>query len=172
LITAARALEILRRGHALADVQLDEPLDLRELADGDSIREPITIVRCRLDELRAISCRFLRPVAITDCELGGLTLTFSYFPAGFALEGSTCAGEADFQCGGHNDGGAFRIDGTTFEAFVNFFDCWFTGSVTITDSAFLTGTNLLGNRRQPSAVQFDEAPHIERTTGDLYLEGG
>jgi hypothetical protein len=174
-LSAAEALGLLRRGEAVRDARILEPLDLRALTEGDELFLPVHFADCLLRQVEAVDLQFHERVALQNCTVQSADSAFfaAYFVGGLSVTGCTFESEVDFQCGGHNQGGAVvALEGNTFRGFVNFFDCWFEGPVVVRRYRFEGGTNLLGNQGHPCRVTFDVPPVIEENFGDLALDGG
>ncbi len=168
-ITANDALKLLADGKPLADVRLDERLELRRLADGDSYNHPLTITRCTLTAFDGTCCMFTQPVVLNEVVVENEASFYgSYFFAGLHIKGSAFSCALSFLAGGHNrDGAEFRLEDSRWAGFVEFFDCWFEGPVRIQGCTFEKGTDLLGNIGQPFEVQFDVRPMIENNIGQM-----
>jgi hypothetical protein len=174
-LSTEEVVELLRRGEPVRDARVSDPLDLRVLCDGDSLRVPVRLAGCHLSVLSAVCVQFHEPVVLEDCTLEAAPGAFfaAYFLGGLQISRCSFRSGVDFQCGGHNQGPrTVLIEDTTFEGFVNFLDCWFTGPVMVRRCRFEGGSNLLGNKGRPFAVQFDVPPVVEDDVGDLGLDGG
>jgi len=106
----------------------------------------------------------------TKCgHLRFLDFYAAYFLCGFTMDQCVVEEQLSFQSGGHNDNGVFRISDTTFRSFVDFEDCWFTGSLHLQNVTFEKGTNLFGNKNTPMEVSFDVTPELANVSGSLDL---
>jgi hypothetical protein len=171
-ITAAGALAELQRNGVLVDVTVTEPLPLRALCADDELNQPIRLTRCSVSDLEGPCIQFAAPVVFEECEFGSAELFAAYFLAGLTVAGCTFMGRVDFQCGGHNRGGAaVCLEDSRFLGFVNFYDCWYEGPFQTRRCAFEGGTNLLGNRAQPFEVQFDVQPELTENSGTMDHDG-
>jgi hypothetical protein len=151
-----------------------ESIDLRAVCEEDELRLPICFAGCNLRRIEAVCVRFHEPVVLEGnvIEAEG-TFFASYFLAGLRVASCQFGSVVDVQGGGHNEGKReILLLNTTFKGFVNFFDCWFEGPVVVRGCRFEAGTNLLGNRGKPFAVQFDVPPVIEDNFGELSVDGG
>ena len=168
------ALEAIRRGAPIRDAEIKEPLDLRSIADEDSIVAPVEFTNCRLYSLNAVMVHFHRPLVLENTEIttSNGSFSFCYFFEGLIIESCAFGGELDSQCGEHNGAAHPFLTDSTFHKFVNFFDCWFMGPVEVQSCRFEEGTNLLGNRGESYRLQFDVAPAVESNSGNLELSGG
>ena len=122
---------------------------------------------CVIEYFTAIITYFEEPVRFSNCHFRKCQFTFSYFLGGLTIDNCTFDKYLDFQAGGHNKPGyPVIITNNIFKDFVNFFDCWYEGEVTITNNAFQKGTNLLG-RPNNIPVTFDVKPVIKDNVGQL-----
>jgi hypothetical protein len=171
---AKEALRIIRETGILRGATFFEALDLTPLAEGQYVRPPIKLYDCQFIDLAAPHIYFDSPIEIRGCTIDGiLSFDAAYFFAGVSIQHTSVSGLADFQCGGHNRGGArFELTDSKFCGFVNFFDCCFEGPVLIKRCHFARGSNLLGNKNQPYVVTFDVAPVLQCNAGSLDLDGG
>jgi hypothetical protein len=176
VISPQEAANLLDSSHVLANVVVAGHLDLRSTRNvsEDEIQVPITIQGCQIQSLSAACLVFKAKVAISKSTIkGGCSFFATYFLAGLEIVDSEFEGEVDFQCGGHNAPGCpVKLCRCAFHDFVNFFDCWYTGPLEITDCQFCKGSNLLGNVDKPYGVSLDASAMIERNTGDLNLNRG
>jgi len=86
------------------------------------------------------------------------------------MDGCVVSDHVTFQSGGHNDKDhPFAIINTHFDSFVDFEDCWFTGSFRLENVVFTQGTNLFGNKDTPMAVSFDFEPQVANVQGTLNI---
>ena len=171
-VSAEAALNELRTAGVIADANIEGPLSLRPLCEGDVLNWSVRIERCSLNELDASFVEFVHPVILERCQIGRAQLFAAYFLAGLVVRGCTFADTVDFQCGGHNRSGALvQLEDNVFHGFVNFFDCWDEGPFEVRRCAFGGGTNLFGNKGEPFEVKFDVEPVAFENTGAIDQDG-
>lgn len=147
-------------------------MSLRRLCEGDLLNRPVRIDGCSLPELDASFVEFADSVILERCQFGRAQLYAAYFLAGVVVRGCTFADAVDFQCGGHNRGGALvQLEDNVFQGFVNFVDCWYEGPFELRRCTFKAGTNLLGNKGEPFEVRFDVAPVVTENIGVIDQDG-
>jgi len=167
-----QAVTILSAGGILENCRVAGQLNLRSLSRTDDIRVPITIRNVQLDSICAPACQFHEVVLLDNVRVtGAANFWAGYFLAGLQASYSYFGAEVDFQCGGHNKGHDVDFKQCEFSGFVNFFDCWYEGPVSVHECTFSAGSNLLGNIGKPFQVRFDVPPGLEGNIGRLDLNG-
>jgi hypothetical protein len=172
ILSNHEALEELANTGSLIEVRVNGPISFRSITDGDMFGAAIEIKRCEFASLEASFVQFTKHVTLEECSIDVGDFYAAFFLAGLTVNKCRFKSRAWFQCGGHNrDGSAVCVIDTTFECFVNFFDCWYEGPFELRRCTFKNGTNLLGNTGQPFQVHFDVQPVFEDNVGELSVDG-
>lgn len=115
-----------------------------------------------------IMVQFYKRVTIKNSYVKNASFNFSYFIGGLTIDNCVFDEYLDFEAGGHNSPGNFVIiKDNCFRSFVNFFDCWFTGEISIDNNTFENGTNILSKNQ---LVSFDVPILTQNNVGDLSIE--
>ena len=163
-ITKERATDLLEEGKPLKDVYIQGELKI-ELSD--SWDKEVLFENCILEYFSGSVTQFKKPVKLINCRFKRCQFVFTYFLGGLTIDNCTFDNYLDFQAGGHNKAGnSIIITNNNFVNFVNFFDCWYEGEVTILNNKFHSGTNLLGEPHD-IPVTFDIDPIIKDNIGQL-----
>lgn len=162
-MNAADALHHFDTSSPLSDVKIEDKLSANP--DG-----AIDCLRCNFFHFSAPLIHFFNSVHFTSCTFQTLDFYGAYFHRGFSMTNCTVSKRLSFAAGGHNDCGAIIIRDTSFQSFVDFEDCWFTGAIYLRNVSFQGGTNLLGNKSTPYEVRFDIPPELYDVTGDLHVD--
>ena len=162
-----QALDIIREGNVLRDYYISEKFDLSQ--EG-TIKYPIVINNCFFENFNCVSVEVDSEFQLKNSFLRRATFSYTYFKKGSLIKDCIFSNYLDFQSGGHNHS-HFVIEGTTFNDFVNFFDCWFMSEVIIRNNTFNKGSNLFGNKGEQYEVKFDVNPIISNNLGILELDG-
>jgi hypothetical protein len=166
-ITMERATDLLKDGRPLTDIYLAGELKINtnDIWDNEVVFENC-IVECFSGTLTI----FNKPVRLTHSHFNNCQFLATYFLSGLTIDNCTFDNYLDFQSGGHNKAGKpIILTNNNFTGFVNFFDCWYEGEVTISNNKFLKGTNLLG-KPNDIPVSFDIEPIIRNNVGQLELD--
>lgn len=169
-ISAEAAVELILHGKPLFDFQIQGTVDLHKLEG--QLNTALIFENCLLENLISPSVEFKYPVRFSRCHFKKCNFDFAYFLYGLTIDNCVFESYLNFQAGGHNQHRfEFTIVRSTFNGFVNFFDCWFQGNVLVMDNDFKKGTNLLGNKSMPYRVSFDVSPIVENNKGLVDLDG-
>ena len=137
------------------------------------IDTPITFKNCYLKNFIAGECAYVRIMVLEGCVFEQAAFDTCYANSGMTLD--RCQFRNDiflFAWSGNNQQGKpIIISDCIFDGFVDMYDAWFEGPITVSRNRFIKGTNLLGNRGQPYQVRFDVAPIIEENERKLDLDG-
>lgn len=164
-ISAVEAKRIMDQGIPLTDSIIREVLMIES---GSEWNKKITIENCIIENLSCIMVQFHKHLTIRNSYIKNASFNFSYFIGGLTIDNCIFDEYLNFEAGGHNNLGNFvMIKGNHFRSFVNFFDCWFTGEVSIDNNIFENGTNILSKNQ---LVSFDIPFQIENNVGDLNVE--
>jgi len=164
-ITFKEAKKVLENGITLTNSAVTGVL---EITAGSEWNKEITIENCIIENFSCIMVQFYKSIIIRNCHLKNASFNFSYFLGGLTIENCVFDEYLDFEAGGHNSlGNTILIKENRFRGFVNFFDCWFTGEISIYNNTFENGTNILSKEQ---LVSFDIPVLIENNVGDLGIE--
>lgn len=169
LINPDFAIEIIKSGYSLKNVQVEGTLNFEYLAVDNDVNEQIIIEESIIDEILSLGLLFKKRVVFRNSIFKYITMfQAAYFYGGLEIHNCIFENLVDFSCGGHNkDGNEIRIEDNTFKKFVNFDDCIYDGPFIMKNNNFDEGTNLLGEwQLSPS---FDEVKIIENNKGELTL---
>jgi len=165
VISAERAIALLRVGTPLEDCYVKGVL---EIIGKDDWSKPIHISHCLLEGLVCSVTQFVETVSFSNTYFQKCELIFSCFLRGLIIENCTFDSSLDLQAGGHNEiEYPVRIWNNTFLGFVNFFDCWYTGKVSICRNDFVKGTNIASKNQ---LITFDFLPELLDNSGRLDIE--
>jgi|GEM_PF-640710 len=169
-ISAENAADLITHGKPLIDLHVKGTLNLYSLKE--QIKSELIMQNCIVEDLVSPSIEFEHPVRITGSTIVKCSFNYAYFLAGLTIDHSTFNSYVDFEFGGHNQNNSpLTITNSTFEEFVNFFDCWFKSEVIISHNHFVKGTNLLGNMDDSYRTHFEVEPVIENNRGAIDLDG-
>jgi hypothetical protein len=165
VISAEAAMDLLRAGSSLDNCYVE---GIVEISGEENWNKPICITNCLLESFAGSLTQFPETVVFSDTYFQKCEFVFSYFLRGLTIENCTFESFLDLQAGGHNKAGyPIKIWNSTFLGFVNFFDCWYTGEVSISRNAFAKGTNIAS---QKQLITFDFPPELLDNTGRLDIE--
>ena len=164
LISLDYAMSLLKEGLSLTDSHVQGIIDTK---NSHRWVNPVTIDNCIIEDFESVTC-FEKPLEFINSHFIHCSFVFSYFLQGLKICNSTFDKYLDFQSGGHNRiGYPIIIDGNTFSGFVKFFDCWYTGEVSICNNKFNKGTNI---ESKGQLITFDLIPVISNNSGETKLE--
>jgi len=140
IISAERASDLLSEGHPLIDFYIEGELKI----EGNQIwYEEVVFENCIVEFFSGNGTHFDRPLRLTNSRFRECQFVFTYFLGGLTIDNCTFDSYLDFQAGGHNKpGNTVAIINNEFAGFVNFFDCWYSNRVTISNNKFHKGTNI------------------------------
>jgi hypothetical protein len=165
IISAEQATVLLRAGTPLENCCV---IGVIEITGEDDWDKSILISHCFLEGLVSSVTHFPEIVVFSNTCFQKCEFVFSYFLRGLTIENCTFKSSLDLQGGGRNEAGyPIKIWNSTFLGFVNFFDCWYTGEVSISRNAFAKGTNIAS---QKQLITFDFPPELFDNTGRLDIE--
>jgi hypothetical protein len=165
LISAEQAIALLRAGAPLENCYVK---GVMEIVGADNWSEVIRISHCSIEGFVGSVTQFSKPVILIDTYFQKCEFAFAYFLEGLTIESCIFENYLDFQAGGHNlVGYPVKIRNNTFLDFVNFFDCWYTGAVSICKNDFARGTNISS---QMQLITFNFLPDLFDNTGRLDIE--
>jgi hypothetical protein len=166
-ISIERATDTINEGLPLVDLYIDGAI---ELATASKWGQEVVIENCIVENLVAVGTEFTKPVRLVNSYFKNCNFYGAYFTKGLIIDNCTFDSYLDFQSGGHNKpGNPVIITNNNFKAFVNFFDCWYEGEVTISKNKFHKGTNVLGKPNNIS-VTFDVEPTITENSGQINFD--
>ena len=166
-ISGQQATELIRNHQSIRDKVVIGTINLTELID-ESEKLSLIIDNSLIEELTASSVMFKKQVILRSSTFRTCDFTFTYFLGGLIIADSIFESYLDFQCGGHNEKEkTIEIVNSTFNGFVNFFDCIYNGPMIIKNNRFQKGTNILGNQGKPFVTQFDSVLEINNNLGPL-----
>lgn len=170
IISSEYAIEIIFQGQELANYHIEGVIDLYKIVEG--INSELVIRDCFVENLVSHSIEFIHGLRLVGSHFDRCSFNYAYFIGGLTIDNCFFDTYLDFEAGGHNQKNcAFKLKQSSFNGFVNFFDCWFQSTVEVVDNEFKKGTNLLGNKDKPFRVQFDLPPLIEHNRGQMDLDG-
>jgi hypothetical protein len=165
VITAREAVQILTNGQPLTTSYVQGKLSL---AVGENWGGEVIIDNCIIEDFEGSVTQFEQAVKLTTCHFKNCAFTFAYFLQGLVIERCTFDQYLDFQAGGHNQPGyQVLIQQNTFSGFVNHFDCWYKGQVSVCDNDFQQGTNIAS---QHQLITFEVPPILANNNGPLAIE--
>ncbi|WP_316835637.1 hypothetical protein [Pedobacter nutrimenti] len=164
-ISANDAKKHIGCGIPLRDVFVTGILNLEGGREWD---KEIIIENCVIENLICISIQFNKHITVKNTYVKAASFDFCYFIGGLIIDNCIFDEYLDFNAGGHNSKGNFiTINGNRFRGFVNFFDCWFNGEVSVNNNIFESGTNILSKMQW---VAFDFPIEARNNVGDLSIE--
>jgi len=164
-ITGENAFELLDMGKPIKDCYVDGKV---ELVISGSWDKPVTIENCIVENFAGNVTQFEKPVRFSNTHFKNCAFLYSYFIGGLVIQNCTFESYLDFQAGGHNKPtNEIIIENSDFNDFVNFFDCWFQGPISIIGNKFHKGTNI-GSQKQ--LITFDFPPTIKDNVGEINVE--
>jgi hypothetical protein len=139
-ITKEKAFDLLEMGQPIKDCYVDGKV---EIVISGSWDKDVTIENCIVESFAGNVTQFEKPVRFTNTHFKNCEFVFSYFVGGLIIENCTFDSYLDFQAGGHNKPTIeIIINNSDFNDFVNFFDCWYQGPISIIGNRFHKGTIL------------------------------
>lgn len=159
-----------------AKKNIDSGIPLREIfiagilniENGSEWDKEIIIENCIIENIVCIGIQFNKRITIKNTYVKAASFDFCYFIGGLIIDNCVFDEYLDFNAGGHNSKGNFiTINGNHFRGFVNFFDCWFNGEISVTNNIFESGTNILSKTLW---VSFDVPITAYNNVGDLCIE--
>lgn len=170
-ISTEKAFDLLKAGKPVAKSYVGGEL---KIETNEHWHKEVIFENCIIEDFSGSVTQFEKSVRLANCHFKNCQFVFTYFLGGLTIDNCIFDNYLDFQAGGHNVGGeAVALANNDFKGFVNFFDCWYEGEVSICNNRFEKGTNLLGKPHSIS-VTFDTIPLIKENVGQLNLnnEGG
>jgi len=166
-ISPERAIDLLNEGLALKDAYINGELKIETNETWD---RTVVIENCIIEYFSGSVTKFVKHVKLTNCHFKRCQFVFTYFLGGLTIDNCTFENYLDFQAGGHNKkGNAVTIINSTFNDFVNFFDCCYESEITISNNKFHKGTNLLGMPFN-IPVTFESEPTIKDNLGQIDID--
>ncbi len=139
----------------------------------DIFSHAITIEHCKINSFIESNIQFNKPVKFISCQFNKCDFSFAYFAGGLEIVNCSFKNYLNFECGGHNKSKSeFRMEGSIFYCFVNFYDCFYEGPFILKDNELRKGTNILGNIGMPYETTFIHKPVFENNKGILNLNTG
>ncbi len=183
-LPASEVYKRIKKGLPVENAFIEEKIQLNSIASEKRIKsgemkgytetvieQSVVFRNCDLKLLIAGECAYRRPIVLEQCRIENAAFDTCYAKAGMRMADCTFSNDIFlFLWSGHNKQ-PIEILNCTFRGYVDMFDAWFQGPVTIKHCRFLKGTNLLGNQGQPYRVSFDVAPVIVDNEGVLNLDG-
>lgn len=164
-ISAYEAKKSIDNGIPLRDLFITGILNIEGGSDWD---KEIIIENCIIENIVCISIEFNKQVTIKNTYVKAASFDFCYFIGGLVIDNCVFDKYLDFNAGGHNLKGNFIIINCNhFHGFVNFFDCWFNGEISVSNNVFKNGTNILSTTLW---VTFDVPIVVHKNVGDLSIE--
>lgn len=168
-ITATEVMDLINAGKPLNNLFVSGKLNLTG-SYNYKCEKDIVAENCIFESLEGSCVQFIRSVRLTNSKFTRCDFAYTYFTGGLVIDNCTFEGYLDMQAGGHNKK-AVSITNSIFKNFVNFFDCWYQGEVTIKNNHFQQGTNLLGvDATSGIRTSFDVEPLIEGNIGQLDID--
>jgi hypothetical protein len=165
IISAEQATDLLRVGTPLEHCYVKGTI---EIIGEDNWDKSIIINHCLLESFVSSVTQFSEIIIFNDVCFQKCELVFSYFLRGLTIENCTFKSPLDLQGGGHNEVGyPIKIWNSTFLGFVNFFDCWYTGEVSISKNDFVKGTTIASHKQ---LITFDFPLELLNNNGRLDIE--
>jgi hypothetical protein len=170
IISSENAIELILRGQEIANFHITGTTDFCKIEK--ELNRELVIQDCFIENLVSISAEYRHSLRLVRSHLNKCSFNYTYFIGGLTIRDCTFDSYLDFEAGGHNQNNCkFQIAQSSFDGFVNFFDCRFQSHVEIVGNEFKRGTNLLGNMDKPFRVQFDSPALIENNRGQIDLDG-
>jgi hypothetical protein len=165
MLSSIEAKAILENGTPLENSTI---IGVLNLDFGNDWNKKIVFENCTIENLSCIMIQFKKRITFRHCLLKKASFNFCYFLGGLTIENCSFQSYLDFEAGGHNDlEENILIKDNYFERFVNFFDCWFTGPISVINNEFIKGTNILSKDQY---LTVDIPVFSENNVGDLGIE--
>ena len=164
-ISIEMASEIINDGLPLVDFYIDGKLNL---AISFNWEKEVIIENCIVEDFVAVGTEFEKMVKLVNSHFMNCNFNGSYFKKGLIIDNCIFDNYLDFQAGGHNKiGNPVILTNNNFKDFVNFFDCWYTGEISVCGNKFNKGTNI---ESKELLITFDIPPLIENNIGTTNFE--
>lgn len=167
-ISTERATDSLKDGQPLIDAYLDGNIRI-EISEGwDKWDKEVVMENCIIEHFSGSVTQFEKPVRLINNYFKNCQFVFTYFIGGLIIENCIFDNYLDFQAGGHNKPESpIIIKKNEFKDFVNFFDCWYEGPISVIGNKFYIGTNIASEKQ---LLTFDFTPKILDNQGQLNIE--
>jgi hypothetical protein len=167
------ALSLLAQTGSLEDVLVREPLWLGAPPLADDAQE----VHCTIDlrhsvfkQFNASFVFFQRAITVQDCEFLLCDFEATYFIGGGTFSRSRFMEGVRFCAGGHNaETCPLVFDKCSFEGFVDFNDCYYSGPIVFQNCSFAKGTNLMKYLNYPYGLANATLIVLDDNVGNLDL---
>ncbi|WP_147321941.1 hypothetical protein [Mucilaginibacter conchicola] len=162
-ITAALAIDLINNGTTIVDTYIEGHV---EITSEDFTKE-ITFINCIIESFTAVGIDFAEHIKFENSHLKSCQFNFAYFSKGLTIKDCLFDNRLSFAFGGHNQPGyTVSITKNHFHDYVDFFDCWFTSEIVVTNNIFSRGTNIESKNQ---LITFDIQPIISNNIGQLDL---
>ena len=119
--------------------------------EGFDFYTELVFVDCSIQSFVAPTLLLGRKIRFENCTIDQFSCHATYFHGGLEIINCQIKKESQFDCGGYNKSpNEVIIDSCQFNEFVNFFDIYYEGPVTITNNKFwakMTAPCSIGLRR-------------------------
>jgi len=164
-ISSDKATDLLNAGQPLSNFYISGELVIEITGTWD---KEIVIENCVVEYFSGSVTEFEKSVRLINSQFKKCQFLYTYFIGGLTIENCIFDSYLDFQAGGHNKPeNKISISNNNFADFVNFFDCWYTGQISLTNNNFYKGTNVESKKQ---LITFDFQPTIENNTGKINVE--
>jgi len=164
-ITKEKAFDLLNAGQPIKDCYVEGNV---QIVISGSWDKEVIIENCIVENFAGNVTQFAKRVNFINTHFKKCEFIFSYFIGGLIIENCTFDSYLDFQAGGHNQPtNEIVIKNSDFHDFVNFFDCWYQGPISISRNRFHKGTNI-GSEKQ--LITFEFPPTIKDNVGQTDIE--
>lgn len=173
IISAQKAIEILKQGKSLEDFILNECFSFVELQDVDfEVKSNLIFINCVFKKkISTFSGYHREDIVFKGCvfyDVFSLHAIFTYKK--LLIDGCTFHQYAAINNGGFY--GGIILKDNIFEDFADFEDQDIRGNATFINNKFLGGTNLAHPKGGPHGAHFTHPPHLEGNTGLEQYEKG
>lgn len=171
-ISAAEALEILKKSQKLENASIQGSLELSALQNEDfDILIELSFSNCEFQgRVISWSVYHREKIVFTNCTFQGIVILSTFTFKGLQIEGCHFFENVDLSCGGFY--GDVMLNENIFEGFVDFTDQDIRGYSSFINNQFNAGTNLMHPKGGPSGAHFAHPPYLKSNIGLERYESG
>lgn len=171
-ISAAKALEILKKSQKIENASIQGLLELGALQNEDfDILIGLSFYNCEfLDRVTSWSVYHREKLAFKNCVFKGIVELSTFTFKELLIEGCHF-----YEYAALNGGGFYSeviLKDNIFEEFADFEDQDIRGNSSFINNQFKAGTNLMHPKGGPSGAHFAHPPYLEGNTGLDKFENG
>ncbi|MCW7467839.1 hypothetical protein ND860_18430 [Leptospira levettii] len=159
------------KGIPIISKTITEDINLHKLSKiANKTNLHISFENCFIQNIDISFHTFENRIKFKNCIIKDFMAMSIFYPQGFEMINCIILENFDLTCGGHNKLNSFVLENCVFNGKVDFIDCWFMGKVIIRKNIFTNGTNILGNSKFGTKVQFEDEYILENNLGAINLE--